>query len=598
MANINALSGLLNILVGSGREAGIAKGTKASTTAGVSAAKLKNIVSKIQTDIRGAIESNLPVFYLVNAEVIVDSMLQELHPSNGNALSKYLVDMRTSTGDIYTFDSIVGNVTQVRNAFGKVISESNEGGFLEEYTEKYNILVSHRDSLVRNVTLGLRKSVNNRVTILSISNILAGLNASLAKKLALLSAYPEELDSKAQIEATKHLRAVGALLRRKFKSIGTSVVTDADFFLTNYDPAIQVLTVGVNYTTLTSTVHGAVTPILERYLKGLNIKVFTGTTGFKAGNFAAAGHSALRSGSNIIGINTPLSQIVGMILSNNSLDAPGIMNGFVVNTGHSDYAIDVTENYKSAGNLALSIGISFLQSQPSVYNSTVLGPEEKQNFEKFFKEQLSKDYSKLRKSLNTALKDSKVFSYLFKTFRMSPTMKEALEGHLKAALTGSSYTGPAGSGKALLPTGKDQIISLSGKASKTKVSAPSSIITAPSKAPILKKDPQLDLVSLTSFINTHLQDVISANMGDGSRRDVLNYRTGRFAASVKVERMSKSREGMITAFYSYMKNPYATFSDGGEQQFPKSRDPKTLISKSIREIAAEKVANRLRAVVV
>ena len=107
-----------------------------------------------------------------------------------------------------------------------------------------------------------------------------------------------------------------------------------------------------------------------------------------------------------------------------------------------------------------------------------------------------------------------------------------------------------------------------------------------------------NLISLQTFINTHLQDVISANMGDGSRRDVLNYRTGRLAASAKVERMTQSREGMITAFYTYMKTPYATFSDGGEQQFPKSRDPKTLISKSIREIAAEKVADRLRAVVV
>jgi hypothetical protein len=62
--------------------------------------------------------------------------------------------------------------------------------------------------------------------------------------------------------------------------------------------------------------------------------------------------------------------------------------------------------------------------------------------------------------------------------------------------------------------------------------------------------------------------------------------------------MSQSRAGMITAFYSYMKNPYATFSDGGRQQNPKSRDPKLLISKSIREIAAQQVGNRLRAVVV
>lgn len=47
---------------------------------------------------------------------------------------------------------------------------------------------------------------------------------------------------------------------------------------------------------------------------------------------------------------------------------------------------------------------------------------------------------------------------------------------------------------------------------------------------------------------------------------------------------------------TYMKNPYATFSRGGRQQFPRSRDPKLLISQSIREIAASKIANQLRAV--
>lgn len=104
------------------------------------------------------------------------------------------------------------------------------------------------------------------------------------------------------------------------------------------------------------------------------------------------------------------------------------------------------------------------------------------------------------------------------------------------------------------------------------------------------------LTGLQSLINTHLQDVISANMGSGSSSNILNYRTGRFASTVKVEQMSQSREGMITAFYSYMKNPYATFSDGGRQSVPKTRDPKLLIAKSIREIAATKVGNRMRSV--
>lgn len=106
------------------------------------------------------------------------------------------------------------------------------------------------------------------------------------------------------------------------------------------------------------------------------------------------------------------------------------------------------------------------------------------------------------------------------------------------------------------------------------------------------------LTSLQNLLDAQLQHVIAANMGNGSDRRVLNYRSGRFAASAKVERLTMSREGMITAFYTYMKNPYATFSTGGAQQFPKSRDPKLLISQSIREIAATKVANRLRAVAV
>lgn len=106
----------------------------------------------------------------------------------------------------------------------------------------------------------------------------------------------------------------------------------------------------------------------------------------------------------------------------------------------------------------------------------------------------------------------------------------------------------------------------------------------------------LSLTSLQLLINSQLQDVISANMGNGTSRNILNYRTGRLAASAKVEQMSESRQGMITAFYTYMKNPYATFSEGGRQQNPRSRDPKLLISKSIRDIAATQVANRMRAV--
>lgn len=116
------------------------------------------------------------------------------------------------------------------------------------------------------------------------------------------------------------------------------------------------------------------------------------------------------------------------------------------------------------------------------------------------------------------------------------------------------------------------------------------------KAPSMSKKQVKEAISLISIINSALQEQVRKNMGTGNRRDVLNYRTGRFASSVKVERISESRQGMLTAFYSYMKYPYATFSKGGRQQFPASRDPKLLISKSIREIASTIVSNQLRAV--
>lgn len=104
------------------------------------------------------------------------------------------------------------------------------------------------------------------------------------------------------------------------------------------------------------------------------------------------------------------------------------------------------------------------------------------------------------------------------------------------------------------------------------------------------------LASLQTLLDGSLIDRVKQNMGKGDRRDILNLRSGRFAESVKVEKLSQSREGMITAFYSYMKNPYATFSQGGRQSSPKTRDPKLLIARSIREIAASVVSNRMRLV--
>lgn len=137
------------------------------------------------------------------------------------------------------------------------------------------------------------------------------------------------------------------------------------------------------------------------------------------------------------------------------------------------------------------------------------------------------------------------------------------------------------------------------KPTKSKVSLKiRPIKTKPTKlAPIRTRQGKFtSLASLQTLLSLALHDQIRKNMGTGTSKNILNYRTGRLAESAEVTRMSQSREGMITAYYTYMRNPYQTFQPGYAQGAPASRDPKLLISKSIREVLATQVKNRLRAV--
>lgn len=118
------------------------------------------------------------------------------------------------------------------------------------------------------------------------------------------------------------------------------------------------------------------------------------------------------------------------------------------------------------------------------------------------------------------------------------------------------------------------------------------------KLPLSRKDPGVDLLSITNIIRLGLKQKIIDNMGTGSSRSVLNYRTGRFADSAELIKLTQGKQGFISAYYTYMKYPYATFSEGGKQQYPRSRDPKKLISKSIRELVSEAVSKRMRTVLV
>jgi len=109
------------------------------------------------------------------------------------------------------------------------------------------------------------------------------------------------------------------------------------------------------------------------------------------------------------------------------------------------------------------------------------------------------------------------------------------------------------------------------------------------KQPIPKNISGRDISPITvqNILNANISARVVHNMGDPA----LNYRTGRFSNSVEVQRVTLTRGGRITAFYNYMKNPYQTF-ERGFAQGSFSRDPRRLISKSIREIASELFGDR------
>jgi hypothetical protein len=264
---------------------------------------------------------------------------------------------------------------------------------------------------------------------------------------------------------------------------------------------------------------------------------------------------------------------------------------FVNDTRQTEVYIDIDKEFSEGFvKTFVSIGGNLVKFENSLVNSrrgSVLEKREKRGVNKSVLEKLAKEFTKADSAI------SKRLARYILTHKKSPNIIEYVKHSLLSNLKGEpvqEYKSKSRQSASSKDSIKKQAVSgiIKGKAKLSSIPKPS---TQPPKA-------TTNLLKLTNLINSQLQDVISANMGDGNSRNVLNYRTGRFASTVKVENISMSRQGMITAFYSYMKNPYATFSTGGRQSTPATRDPKLLISKSIREIAEQVVTNRLRSVAI
>ena len=97
-----------------------------------------------------------------------------------------------------------------------------------------------------------------------------------------------------------------------------------------------------------------------------------------------------------------------------------------------------------------------------------------------------------------------------------------------------------------------------------------------------------NLTRLLPLINAKLANTVAGNMSSPA----LEYRTGRFASSVRAVDITKTKKGFASVGYTYDKFPYQTF-ELGYAQGDINRDPRKLIDRSIREIAAELAIGRL-----
>lgn len=258
------------------------------------------------------------------------------------------------------------------------------------------------------------------------------------------------------------------------------------------------------------------------------------------------------------------------------------------------------KNLVAGENLATATFTSFVNSLKEVANLVKIEAANLRYSEDSFSKEIARAIEKDTDNIINSLINTKG----------SPSILDSIDTILSKVLSGSKVSNSITT-KSKVKVSKTTKITLPSNAKiKSNIRIVKNLIAKTSKIPknivninIPKSKPidglrGINTVNLLAILNSAINEKVAENMGTGSETRVLNYRTGRFAETVSINRVSESRQGMISVFYSYMKNPYATFSEGGRQQYPKTRDPKLLISKSIREIAAPIVGNRLRSVVV
>lgn len=95
----------------------------------------------------------------------------------------------------------------------------------------------------------------------------------------------------------------------------------------------------------------------------------------------------------------------------------------------------------------------------------------------------------------------------------------------------------------------------------------------------------VDPLGMLMLLNKKLPEKVQQKMG----LPALTNRTGKFAESAKAVNITDTNEGVPVIDYTYEKNPYQIFETGKGQKpwSTMQRDPRSIIDRSIRELAAE-----------
>ena len=444
--------------------------------------------------------------------------------------------------------------------------------------ESYNIPIdSNIDKLAEIIHSRLSTEPRHKISLQILENLATKIHTILLDKLALL------VNKEANYLSYRKAAAMaGAEVRRELNLYKFALIKDPENFINNSTGKIVLLSHSFEY--LKSEVNKVIKTCINVF-RAANKDISNSIPiDVKVGDIFHSGHAGLYSDNTFLGINMP-AQLINGIVGNKFAEVEEAIGS--IDT-HVEYGVQISKSFKSSGVL-LDLGFQFTVIMSKSTNEGLWKNKESKAIYEKVKQVTIDQLTNVFKSRESIEALVNIIEPEGANIRTSPTMTEyiinILSDNIVQGKSSREFIGIVNT-----PKLKELLSKKSG--AKTAIQSRPQKLATSTKAPIRNKQGQFtSLASLQILLNQALPYQIRKNM----MRPALQNQTGRFADSVNVEKVSQSREGMITAFYNYMKSPYQTF-EPGFRQGSEARNPKTLISKSIREIATGLVGNRLRAV--